>query len=162
MSDLPRLALSVRQPWTWAIVAGHKPVENRSWRSPNPALKFRGPVSLHAARGLTRAEYEGAADFMRSLGVDCPAPADLKRGGIVGTAIVTDIVKDLDSQWFFGPRGLVLAEVRPVDFIPCAGALGFFEWKRDDQLAPPEPARWMARGMTPLQRQLVGLEGRLS
>ena len=25
-------ALSVKQPWAWAICAGHKPLENRNWR----------------------------------------------------------------------------------------------------------------------------------
>lgn len=143
MIDLPRLALSVRQPWAWAIVAGHKPVENRSWRRPNPGLNYRGPVSIHASRGMTRDEYEDAADFMRSIGVEPPAAADLLRGGIVGTAVVTDIVKEMDSDWFFGPRGLVLADACPIDFIPCAGQLGFFEWRRDDALLPPEAARWM-------------------
>ncbi|MFC3074965.1 ASCH domain-containing protein [Shinella pollutisoli] len=142
-SILPKLALSVRQPWTWAIAAGHKPVENRSWRAPNSALRYRGPVAIHAARGMTRDEYEDAADFMRSIGVECPPAADLQRGGIVAIAIVTDIVKSMDSPWFFGPRGLVLDDVRPIDFIPCAGQLGFFEWRRDDTLAPPAPARWM-------------------
>lgn len=155
---LPRLALSVRQPWAWAIVAGHKPVENRSWRAPNPALNFRGPVAIHAARGMTRSEFEDAADFMRSIGVVCPDAEELLRGGIVGTANVVDIVKELDTEWFFGPRGLVMEAVKPVPFIPCVGQLGFFEWKRDDTYAPPEPARWMKRGLTPLQREMTGLD----
>jgi ASCH domain len=28
---LEPVALSVRQPWAWAIVSGYKDVENRSW-----------------------------------------------------------------------------------------------------------------------------------
>jgi hypothetical protein len=40
--------LSIRQPWAWLIVNGHKPVENRDW-----ATSFRGPVLIHA--GLTMA-----------------------------------------------------------------------------------------------------------
>ena len=43
--------LSVRQPWAWLIVHGHKPLENRSW-----ATSYRGPLLIHAAKGMTRAE----------------------------------------------------------------------------------------------------------
>ncbi|CDX49161.1 conserved hypothetical protein [Mesorhizobium plurifarium] len=146
---IPRLALSVRQPWAYAIVMGWKPVENRSWRAPNPALKFRGEFAVHAAQGMTRAEYEDAAHLFRSLGHDCPAPADLPRGGIVGAATVVDIVKEHDSPWFFGPRALVLADERAVDFVPSSGALGFFEWKPMDAADLPKPARWMLPPETP-------------
>jgi hypothetical protein len=35
-------ALSIKQPWAWLIVNGHKDIENRDWRSDNPGLKYRG------------------------------------------------------------------------------------------------------------------------
>ena len=35
--------LSIRQPWAWAIVAGFKPVENRTWKT-----GYRGPLLIHA------------------------------------------------------------------------------------------------------------------
>lgn len=140
--QLPRLALSVRQPWAWAIFHG-KPVENRDWRRPNPGLNFRGEVCLHAAQGMTRDEYESAAELIESIiSSPCPAPADLRRGGIIGVVRVVDVVKDHPSRFFFGPRALVLADQREIDFIPAAGQLGFFEWKRDDSNIV-EPAKWM-------------------
>jgi hypothetical protein len=37
--------LSIRQPWAWLIIAGHKDVENRSWTT-----TYRGPLLIHAAR----------------------------------------------------------------------------------------------------------------
>lgn len=37
-------ALSVRQPWAWAIARGHKAVENRSW-----ATAHRGHLLIHAS-----------------------------------------------------------------------------------------------------------------
>lgn len=33
MNDIPRLALSVRQPWPWAILHAGKDIENRSWQA---------------------------------------------------------------------------------------------------------------------------------
>jgi hypothetical protein len=39
-------AITVRQPWAWAIVHGGKDVENRSR---NIAGSYRGPVAIHAS-----------------------------------------------------------------------------------------------------------------
>lgn len=140
---IPRLALSIRQPWAHFVVMGWKPVENRSWRHPNPGLSFRGEFAVHAAGGMTRDEYDEAAELASRLGYSCPPPAALARGGIVGVARLVDIVKHHESQWFFGPRGLVLADAKPVDFIPAKGSLGFFDWKPGALEDVPRPAKWM-------------------
>ncbi|MEV4609732.1 ASCH domain-containing protein [Neorhizobium sp. LMR1-1-1.1] len=135
-SDLPKLALSIRQPWAWAILHAGKPVENRDWRPSNPGLKFRGRVCIHASAGMTRDEYSDARRFIWSLGItDVPILEDLQRGGIVGVTTIVDVVSDLDNPWFFGPRGLVLQDSEAVDFIPVKGALGFFDW-RPRSIAP--------------------------
>lgn len=129
-TTLPKLALSVRQPWTWAIIHAGKPVENRDWKRGNPGLKFRGRVCLHASAGMTRAEYGDARQFMWTIGINnVPAFEDLQRGGIVGVTTIVDVVNAHDSRWFFGPAGLVMEDTRPVEFIPVKGALGFFEWR---------------------------------
>lgn len=147
IDSLPRLALSIRQPWAHCVVSGWKPVENRSWRRDNPGIKYRGEFAVHASMGMTREEYEDCAHLCRQLGFECPPPADLLRGGIVGVATITDIVSEMDSDWFFGPKGLVIEDARPVDFIPVGGQLGFFDWKRLLPYAkngkPVEPAKWM-------------------
>lgn len=128
--DLPQLALSIRQPWAWAIVVAGKNVENRDWKASNPGLKFRGRVCIHASGGMTRAEYGEARRFIWSLGISqVPMLEDLERGGIVGVTTIVDVVSDLDSPWFFGPCGLVLQDTQAVEFIPTKGALGFFEWR---------------------------------
>ncbi|MBV6487620.1 MAG: hypothetical protein GHHEDOFH_01567 [Pseudorhodoplanes sp.] len=141
--DLPRLALSVRQPWAWAIIHAGKDIENRSWQAVNHGLRVRGRIAIHAAKGLARCEYEDASEFMASIGVTCPPAADLLRGGIVGSVEVIDVVKDSESQWFFGPRGLVLRNPESCAFIPASGALGYFEWRPADHSIVPAPARWM-------------------
>lgn len=136
MSGLPELALSIRQPWAWAIVHAGKDVENRGW-----STQFRGPVCIHASKRMTRDEYSTASRFitrtlggasddwiMRWLGV-CAAPERLEYGGIIGIANISDCVTKSDSPWFFGRHGFVLVNARPVDFIPVRGALGFFNWR---------------------------------
>lgn len=141
--NLPELALSVRQPWAWSIIHAGKDIENRSWHAVNRGLARRGRVCVHAAKGMTRSEYEDAADFMASIGVECPPPAELLRGGIIGVVDVVDVVKQHESPWFFGPRGLVLSGAEAVPFIPAVGALGYFRWSPGDASIVPAPARWM-------------------
>lgn len=141
--DLPRLALSVRQPWAWAIVYGGKDIENRTWQAVNHGLKQRGRIAIHATKGMTRDEYEESSGYIAKLSGSCPAPADLLRGGIIGSVEVVDIVSRHDSHWFFGPRGLVLRNPEPCAFIPSVGALGYFEWKRTLEPIALAPARWM-------------------
>lgn len=149
--DLPELAISVRQPWAWAIVHAGKRYENRS----RPALKHmafhRGPLAIHAAKGMTRDEYESARDYMASIGVACPAPHDLVRGGIIGVVVLKDIVhrvKDEDlgkTAWLFGPGALVLSQAKPVAPIAAVGALGLFAWEPSGKPLE-EPAKWMLPG----------------
>ena len=143
MSDVPKLALSVHQPWAWAIIHAGKDIENRSWQAVNHGLRQRGRVAIHASKGMSREEYEEGRDFIESLGIICPAPADLLRGGIVGAVQVVDVVSESDSRWFFGPRGLVLRNPEVWTFIPAIGALGYFEWRQADPSVVPPPAKWM-------------------
>lgn len=147
MLNLPDIALSVRQPWAWAIIWCGKDIENRSWQAVNHGLRQRGRICIHAAKGMTRDEYESATNFMARLGVlSCrpPLPHLLDRGCIIGTVEVADVVDDHPSPWFMGPRGLVLKDPKPIkEVIPAVGALGYFKWQPALTDVRPEPARWM-------------------
>jgi hypothetical protein len=142
-TKLPKLALSIRQPWCWAIMSAGKNIENRSWQAVNHGLTRRGRVCIHASQSLQRGKYQIARDFMRGLGIECPEAIDLLRGGIIGSVEVVDVVTTSDSPWFMGPRGLVLRDPRPCEFIPSVGALGYFNWIAADVSIIPEPFRWM-------------------
>lgn len=61
----------------------------------------------------------------------CAAPYRLEMGGIIGIADIVDCISESDDPWFMGPYGIVLANARPVDFIPVKGALGFFDWRKN-------------------------------
>jgi hypothetical protein len=102
--EIPHLALSVRQPWAWALFYAGKDLENRDWRPTNPGLKQRGWIG--------------------------PGLQDLPRGGIVGSVVIVDLVTKSDSPWFFGPYAFVLRDARPCSFRPASGMLGFFKWER--------------------------------
>jgi hypothetical protein len=149
MTDLeafPILALSVRQPWAWAIIHAGKDVENRSRAAERWACT--GRVAIHAAKGMTQAEYYEAASFMASIGVTCPPPAELVRGAVIGAVTIRAISgDDWGSPWAFGPCHLHLEKPEPIDPIPARGALGLFGWtpSPDPRAEPDEPAIWMRK-----------------
>ena len=125
-------AISIRQPWAWAIVHARKNIENRDW-----STNVRGPIHIHAAKGMSRAEYQDFEMFYNGLWREdkslpmLPASAQLIKGGIVGTATLVDCVKQHSSPWFFGKYGFVLEDVKPVEFVPLRGQLGFFNVDQD-------------------------------
>ena len=141
--QLPDVALSVRQPWAWAIIYGGKVIENRSLGSIRSGGMIPRRICIHAASGMTQDEYRWGVWRLHRHGVACPAPAKLPRGAIIGTVDVVDIVTESDSEWFGGQAGLRLADPAPIDPIPSKGALGYFKWARADSFARPLP--WMAR-----------------
>ena len=115
-------ALSVRQPWAWLIVTGHKDIENRTWRT-----SHRGLLLIHASQTVDRdALAYFRADFRRE---GIPWPRQLHTGALVGTVTVVDCVTRHPSDWFSGPIGWVLAN--PGEFpkpVPARGALGLWEY----------------------------------
>lgn len=121
-------ALTVRQPWAWALMEGGKDIENRTW-----ATTYRGPLAIHAAAGMTQQEYRRATDYLqRVVGVPyaaIPKKADLSFGAFLGTVQLADCVTTWDSPWFEGPYGFVVKTPRRLDQpIPAKGRLGLWDW----------------------------------
>lgn len=139
--ELPPLALSVRQPWAWAIVVGFKKIENRSAGAIAAGGMDCRRIAIHAATGLKEDEFRWGHWRLHRHGVSCPHPTDLLRGAIIGAADVVEIISESDSEWFGGQMGLVLENAVTCDPIPCPGALGYFEWHKGGSLAAP--TRWM-------------------
>jgi len=110
-------ALTVRQPWAWAIVHAGKDIENRSWTNKHAT----GTIAVHAGSGL---------DPLNQLprGAKRPRASDLVHGAIIGVVDVVEIVRHHPSKWFSGPLGWVLRHPRPLPKpIPCAGRLGLWQ-----------------------------------
>lgn len=141
-ATLPVKALSVRQPWAWALVNGYKDVENRKWKN----SLFRGRVCIHASAGITQSEYSDAAGFMLARGIECPLPHKLKRGTIIGIVDIKDFVSESESPWFFGPKALTIGDSWTIMNGPgrVKGDLGFFDWEKKISNDPmPDPFKWM-------------------
>lgn len=118
-------ALSIRQPWAWAIMAGHKKIENRTWDT-----KFRGMFLVHA--GL-KIDVAGIA-FIRRMNLIDQMPV-LATGCLLGTVILGSTIKPTPIEqftgmdpWYRGEFGFLLHTPQPLPAsIPYKGRLGFFE-----------------------------------
>ena len=119
-------AISIRQPWAWLIVNGHKDIENRTWKT-----KFRGKILIHASKTMTSLDYSECQHVAESLGVSLPSPQELRKqmGGIVGYTHIVDCVRESHSPWFFGPYGFSLKGSRVLPFEKTKGMLGIFDKK---------------------------------
>jgi hypothetical protein len=116
-------AISIKQPWAWAILHAGKDVENRSH---NKFKNLSGRVLIHASKSI---DPEGRTFIAKHF--DIIVPSDLPRGGIVGSIEVTGFTTSSKSLWFFGPYALTLWDPKPCEFIPYKGALGIFHVNDD-------------------------------
>lgn len=122
-------ALSINQPWAWAIVNNWKPVENRSWNT-----QYRGEFLIHAGKSFNHVGYNFIKQNLPEFAIPTIEEFQQMMGGIVGKANLINVVHEKDSHlltemdkpWFFGEYGFILDGAEPCDLIPCKGALGFF------------------------------------
>jgi hypothetical protein len=112
-------AVSVRQPWAWAIARGHQPVLNRS-----ADTGYRGPVAVYASFRVDLESFE--SDVVRQTASAAWDPADpvAAIGGIVAVVSLAGVCAAAASG------------------VPC----GCGEWARPGayhwRFADPRPLRW--------------------
>jgi hypothetical protein len=144
-------ALSVRQPWAWAIACAGKTVENRTWPT-----RYTGEVAIHASKACDEVAVMPTPE---ALGLFMDAVLDDMRGGVPALAAgVVIAVAQLagchphpdadsgcyrdsgDSRWpacspwaVPGQWHWQLVSVRPLpEPVPCRGALGL--WRLPDDV----------------------------
>src|SRR3954463_3435171 len=116
-------ALTLQQPWAWAIFHAGKDIENRPRRT-----HFRGTVAIHTSQK----SYPGWEDYYPRDARKVPPVDQWITGAIIGFVEIVDCIEDSSSEWFFGPFGYVLKSPRLLKQpIPCKGALGFWNLPPD-------------------------------
>lgn len=117
-------AITVRQPWAWAIAHRGKDVENREW-----ATSWTGPLLIHAGKGIDLADIPTVA---KSTGFHAE---EIDRwiipGAVLAVATMTGehVCSGKCSRlWAVsGAHHFQLTHVRPLDQpIPTKGALGLW------------------------------------
>lgn len=124
-------ALTVRQPWAWAIMAGGKDVENRTFRTKNT-----GRLAIHA--GLLYDRHAHTFDVLtEAMHPRHEASRMLERGAILGTVHLTGChhaseCDDTCTPWA-QPGDLwhwEITDPEPINPIPYKGRLGIW-WLPD-------------------------------
>jgi len=131
-------AITVRQPWAWAIMHGGKDVENRSR---NIAGKYLGPIAITAALQVDPQAWLPNYTLQDSTHLAHFTP----RGVVLGVVDLTDVhamwadddgrCDRCESPWAQrSPYHLTLANPRPLPRpIPVRGRLGL--WTLPDDIA---------------------------
>ena len=81
-------ALTIKQPWAYAILRLGKDVENRSWRT-----HYRGPLLIHAAARPERNPRDILAEYLKRPPSE-QSLRDLPVGCIVGVVYLSDCIRD--------------------------------------------------------------------
>ncbi len=115
-------AISIRQPWAWAILHAGKDVENRTWDLPRRYLGKK--VLIHTGKQV---DQEGII-HLHHLGYS--PPGTLETGGIVGVTVFCGGGLDSSNSAWAEPGlfhwEMVRISTMTMPFHRCAGRLGFF------------------------------------
>jgi ASCH domain len=124
-------AITVRNPWAYAIAIGVKSIENRCWPT-----KFRGRIYIHAASKADTdpAAVERCRQLLAAQGITMPPLETLPRGVLVARAKLTDCGHFFDDPWAVEDSWhFKLTEAQRITPVPMRGALGI--WKITSPLA---------------------------
>ena len=143
-------AITIWQPWAWAIAEGYKPVENRTWRPPFQQGEY---VAIHAGK---HKPHEDDIAFVENVVGERLNRLDMVFGAIVAVAVYRGYIgvggehgwtwnvdehfesrsvrfrQDGQHQpmsaamhdWFGGPVGWCFSDIIKLDPIPCRGSQG--------------------------------------
>lgn len=148
-------ALTLIQPWAFAVEHLGKPVENRTWAPPKAAIGKR--FAIHAGKQVDRKvlnDFRSSGELARVAASRSPYVELIPRGAITCSALlrgwvrgtqdrvassreVLEVVGDVTPEraleivraprWWAGPIGWVLADVLPLfSPISCSGSLGLW------------------------------------
>src|SRR3990172_3958852 len=123
-------SLTVKQPWAWAIIAGKKPIENRSW-----STAYRGRLVIVAGKSAVRSYIVDREKFLRALCIT--PPEHYFHGYAIGTVDLIDVVSVSEAHGPFaeGPYCWILRNPAPFRSpLPYQGHLSLREF-----VSPTQP-----------------------
>lgn len=137
----PLKALSLWQPWAWALIHAGKDVENRPWRT-----NYRGRLYIHAAKRKPTDDelwsflelFEGAnRERCHRIVPNVSSAMEYLRsvcwlGGMVGHVDLVDCVRSSGSPWGADDQWhWKIANPVAIPFVPYRGRQGLFniDWR---------------------------------
>ena len=136
-------ALTIWQPYAGLIVAGAKPVENRTWA---PPCKPGTVIAIHAGSKRDVESWEHCFEMRNIIPPDqwnrgeTPWPINFTSGpysAIIGVATLDEVRREPrgDDPWWVGPVGWYLRDPVPIVPVPCKGAQGLWTLPVDVEAA---------------------------
>jgi hypothetical protein len=141
----PLHALTLIQPWAWAIAYAGKDVENRSWHPPRWLVGNH--LAIHAGKKIDEESIE-----MLAIELELAVPRPIVTGAIVAVARVLGDFESADTllatrrypggtPWYVeGAIGWMLDDVVAIEPVPCRGAQGL--WPVPHDVVPIVRERW--------------------
>lgn len=143
-------AITVKQPWAWAIAFAGKDIENRSAGS-----TYRGLLAVHAGLSFSARGSHDPRILASARRLDAPKidRRELPMGAVIALAELVDVHPDAGCCRPWGESSyvetsgrrrtavhhLVLEEIRPLpEPLPCRGALGLWRLPADVAALLPE------------------------
>lgn len=130
-------ALTVWQPWAWAIGAGLKLIENRTWVPGWRRLTEGDDLAIHAGAHVPSAtDFATVQKAIKAMGREMPPSyahefsGTLGRGRIVAVVTFAGVARGLDQvdpaqhPWWIGPYGWLFTNVRQLQLGSAPSALG--------------------------------------
>lgn len=118
-------AMTLWQPWAYAICSLNKRVENRTWQPPRAVWGKR--IAIHAGRKIDSDACAALVEHGFAL------PEQFVTGAVVATAVLSGVARSeasvprLQQIWFRGPVGWLLKDVKVLDEpIECTGKQGLW------------------------------------
>lgn len=130
-SSVPRMAISMMQPYAWLFVNGILRIDDRTWNT-----SYRGPLWIHASTSLHQELYDS---LRASTSIEIPPLERFKKGGLVGRVDLIDVVPPGSTQYpskiraHGGPGGyygFVFANPLKIPFEKMRGRPGLFKVAR--------------------------------
>jgi hypothetical protein len=136
-------ALSVLQPWAWAIAKGHKSVENRDWPPPKGTIGSR--IAIHASKKpVGQEDREEFDEQMFEFQIFAPDWPTMPYGAVVAVATLRGFVDAAGAKtlprnayrWFVGTYGWLFDDVVELpEPVPAKGSLGLWVMTSDVETA---------------------------
>ena len=125
-------ALSIKQPWCWAILNHYKDIEIRTWNT-----NYRGYIALHAGKKIDHNDYF----LLKDMDIPLPLESTLETGKILGYTYLYDVIPYKEYQRFYDhherhrnrsawwdgrQKGFILQDVTKIKPIEFKGKLSLF------------------------------------
>lgn len=126
--------LTVRQPYAYLIVNGHKDVENRSW-----STTYRGPIIIQSSARVGNIDDFSDLCFDIEDETGITLPADFTTGYTEGIVTLSDVVTNSRSIWAeSGEYHWILEDPIKLPAVSVSGKLGLWDLRLKSLQVQPD------------------------